>query len=136
MFMLDTNIVIRIFRGPPPVLAGRLLRHQDQICVSAITAFELHVGAQKPMLTGSVREMERVQEFLRAVQVLPFDDLAAYQAAVVRAELEHAGSGIGAADTLIAGHAVATESTLVTNNMREFSRVERLSEFLQDWTTE
>ena len=134
MFMLDTNIVIRIFRGPPPVLAERLLRHREQICISVITAFELHVGAQKRRLAGSQREMERVQEFLRAIQVLPFDDFAAYQAAIVRAELEHAGSGIGAADTLIAGHAVATESILVTNNMREFSRVERLSDFLQDWT--
>jgi tRNA(fMet)-specific endonuclease VapC len=133
MFLLDTNIVIRVLRGAAPVLAARMLRHEGELAVSAITGFELMVGAQKRLLAGRSDESERVAAFLALMPVLPFDMAAGAEAAKLRAMLERDGIGIGAADTLIAGHALALGAVLVTNNTREFDRVAGLAG-LEDWT--
>lgn len=63
---------------------------------------------------------------------LDFNARAAEEAGKIRAELEKKGTPIGPLDVLIAGHAKAEELTLVTNNTREFVRVENLE--LEDWT--
>jgi len=68
-----------------------------------------------------------IEAFLGNLQVLPFDGRAAAAAADIRAELEAAGTPIGACDLLIAGHVRALGSTLVTNNQREFERVRGLT---------
>ena len=68
---------------------------------------------------------------LSAVHVLPFDDAAARRTALVRAELEAAVQVCGPTDLLLAGHALALGLTLVTNNVRELSRVSELG--IEDW---
>ena len=97
--------------------------------MSAVTACELFTGVAK------CREPEcehgKVMRLLSAVHVLPFDDAAARRAALVRAELEAAGQVCGPYDLLLAGHALALGLTLVTNNVREFSRVSGLG--IEDW---
>ena len=70
--------------------------------------------------------------FLSAISILPFDHYAAEEYGKVRAELEQKGTPIGPMDTLIAGHARAENLILVTNNTREFFRVENLR--IEDWT--
>lgn len=72
--------------------------------------------------------------FLSSITILEFDSYAAEEYGKVRAELEKNGTPIGPMDTLIAGHARAEGMTLVTNNTREFRRVEELD--VEDWATE
>lgn len=62
---------------------------------------------------------------------MPFDELAANEYGKVRAALEANGTPIGPLDTQIAAHAKALNMTLVTNNTREFQRVEGLH--IEDW---
>ena len=77
--------------------------------------------------------METLRAFLATVEIMPFETLAAAEYGCVRVKLKRAGTPIGDRDTLIAAHAKALELKLVTNNIREFQCVERLS--IEDWTT-
>ena len=69
--------------------------------------------------------------FLAPMEVLPFDAAAIWHYADLRAGLERRGQPIGALDTMIAAHALASNTILVTNNTREFSRVAGLR--LENW---
>ncbi|MCX7192139.1 MAG: PIN domain-containing protein, partial [Proteobacteria bacterium] len=65
-------------------------------------------------------------QLLRPMQLLPFDSECAFHAARIRVELEAAGTPIGSHDMLIAATALRHQATLVTRNVREFSRVQGL----------
>ena len=69
---------------------------------------------------------------LANIEVLDFDSLASEEYGRIRASLEKKGPSIGSLDMLIAGHAKSLGCTLVTNNVREFQRVEGL--VLENWT--
>ena len=97
--------------------------------VSAITALELYHGLQR--CSQREREQAKIDELLSVVEVLPFGDEEAKRAAKTRHALEQAGSVIGPFDVLIAGHALAAGMVLVTNNTREFARVNGLT--VEDW---
>ncbi len=101
-----------------------------EIGVSSVTAAELRHGAEKSSRPG--RNHEALGAFLLPLEVLGFGDEAAAAYGRVRAALERAGTPIGPLDTLIAAHAVSLGVTLVTNNVREFSRVAGLE--IEDWT--
>jgi len=82
-------------------------------------------------MPGPERERAKVTRLLSALRVLPFDEVSARRAATVRAELEAAGQTCGPYDLLLTGHALALGLTLITNNVREFSRVSGL--VIEDW---
>ena len=129
-YMLDTNICIYIIKHQPENVIQRFMEHEpDDICISAITYAELAHGVENSL----AREKNRIalMVLLSEIQIVPFDDLAAQVYGVVRAELHKKGTPIGPLDTLIAAHAKALNLTLVTNNTKEFARVEGLT--LEDW---
>ena len=97
--------------------------------VSMITVYELFCGLAKAQ--NPAREREKVERFIGAIIVLPWDRGGAEAAARVRADLERQGCLIGPYDLLIAGEALAGALTLVTNNSREFRRVSGLK--LESW---
>ena len=68
-------------------------------------------------------KLEALTQFLRAVQILPFDADCAENAARIRVDLEAAGTPIGPNDTLIAATVLRHQATLVTRNVRKLSRV-------------
>jgi tRNA(fMet)-specific endonuclease VapC len=70
--------------------------------------------------------------FLAPLEILPFDDAAVWRYGQLRADLERQGTSIGSLDTMIAAHALSLNAVLVTNNLREFSRVPELH--LDNWT--
>lgn len=132
-YMLDTNICIYAIKNKPETVIKNFLKHEpDEMCVSAITYAELMHGVEK----SQARERNRAAMtlFLSSISILEFDNYAAEDYGWVRAELERKGTPIGPMDMLIAGHARSKRLILVTNNTREFLRVENLE--VEDWTIE
>lgn len=128
--MLDTNICIYIIKRRPPAVLERFKQYEiGDIAISAITLSELRYGVAKS------REREgnavALDQFVTPLEILPYDEVAAQAYGTIRATLEQAGTPIGAMNLLIASHAVSQRLPLVTNNTREFSRVQGL--VLQNW---
>jgi len=128
-FMLDTGICIYVMKDHPPPLKERFSRLAEQLCISSITLAELHYGAEK-----SVRRLENLQaieHFTARLEVLAFSPKAAAHYGQVRAALERVGKPSGSNDMLIAAHARSEGLTVVTNNDREFARIDGLH--VENW---
>jgi tRNA(fMet)-specific endonuclease VapC len=136
VYMLDTNICSFIIRERPPVVLDRLqmaVERQNSIAISVITYYEMLLGTIGR--NASPRHAGLVEAFVaRLSAVLPWQRGAAEEAARIRKDLGAKGMPIGGNDTMIAGHALAAECVLVTNNTREFSRVARLR--VEDWAAQ
>ncbi|MBN2393429.1 MAG: type II toxin-antitoxin system VapC family toxin [Anaerolineae bacterium] len=132
-YLLDTNICIYLINRKPPQVLRHFQKHTlGDIGVSSITVAELQFGIQKSRYPEQNRNA--LELFLLPLLVADFDTQAAVIYGNLRAILEKAGTPIGALDTLIAAHALSLDAILVTNNIREFSRVSGLS--LEDWAAE
>jgi tRNA(fMet)-specific endonuclease VapC len=128
-YLLDTNTCIYIInRRPEQVFEHFVGRCIGEIAISSITGAELAFGVDK---SGSVRNRQALDKFLAPLEILPFDEAAMRRYGPLRSQLERQGQPIGALDLLIAGHALALDVTLVTNNLREFKRVPGLR--LENW---
>jgi tRNA(fMet)-specific endonuclease VapC len=127
--MLDTNIISDLIRSPQGKAARRIARAgENNICTSIIVAAELRYGCAK---SGSQRLIKAVEDLLGEITVLPFDAPADAAYGAIRARLEAAGTPIGSNDLLIAAHASANGSTIVTANVEEFRRVGGLE--VENW---
>jgi tRNA(fMet)-specific endonuclease VapC len=129
MYVLDTNTLIYYFKGQGQVSQNIANVSPHEIVVSAIVIFELQVGIAKS--NSPAKRTQQLQQFLSRVSVIAFDRDAALAAAIIRAQLEQQGTPIGPIDVLIAGTAVALQGTLVTHNVKEFSRISGLA--IADW---
>ena len=130
-YLLDTNICIYVINARPPMVLARFRQASlGQIGVSSITAAELAVGVAK---SGSARNREALEMFLAPMEVLPFDAAAIWHYADLRAGLERRGQPIGALDTMIAAHALATPAVLVSNNLADCHDIPGLTR--EDWLT-
>lgn len=127
--LLDTNTVIYVIRRTPMEVRDRFIAHTGQLGISSITYAELTYGVQK----SQQRETNRAAlgRFCVRVEILPYSTDAAEQYGVIRGQLEAKGQVIGPNDLHIAAHAKAANLTLVTNNLKEFERVEGLA--LENW---
>lgn len=129
-FLLDTNICIYIIKQKPQKVLQRFNAYQvGDIGISAITVAELELGIQKSQFP--VRNQQALTQFLLPLTIVDFDRTAALVYGNIRARLEKQGTLIGSLDTLIAAHALSLQATLVTNNVKEFSRVPNLQ--LDNW---
>ncbi len=132
-YMLDTNICIYTIKHKPETVIRNYLTHNpSELCISMITYAELIHGVEKSQNVEKNRLA--ITLFLSPLKVLEFGDLAAEEYGRIRADLEKKGTPIGPMDMLIAGHARSEDLILVTNNTREFDRVEGL--IIEDWTQE
>jgi tRNA(fMet)-specific endonuclease VapC len=123
--MLDTDICIYIIKRKPMRVLERLeLIQPGQLSMSAITFAELMNGAKKSQrVEANVSRLNALGEIL---EICAFDQHAAVAYGDVRSSLEKRGEVIGPHDLLIAAHALSLDRTLITNNEREFKRVEGL----------
>ena len=129
MRLLDTNIISDLVRNPQGHAATRLRAVGDaDIFTSVIVAGELRYGCLKK---GSVRLTERVEAVLREIDVLGVEPAAAAIYGAIRSKLESEGQTIGQNDLWIAAQAQALGATLVTDNEREFRRVDGLA--VENW---
>ena len=130
--MLDTNIVAFAKNNRPETVLERMRRFEPgDLCVSAITLAELEYGVFNS--SNPERNQLALTLFLANIDIVPFGDDAAIEYGRIRADLKRKGTPIGANDLMIAAHAKSLGMTLVTNNTKEFSRVEGL--MLEDWAS-
>ncbi|MEM8722551.1 MAG: type II toxin-antitoxin system VapC family toxin [Cyanobacteria bacterium P01_G01_bin.39] len=129
-FLLDTNICIYIIKQKPPEVLQRFNGYQiGDLGVSSITVAELEFGVQKSQFPA--KNQQALTQFLLPLEIVSFDRAAAIMYGNLRATLENQGIPIGSFDTLIAAHALSLQVTLITNNIKEFSRVPNLQ--LDNW---
>ena len=129
-YMLDSNICIYLIKWKPSSLLSKLESAAKQgVSISAITLAELEHGVA--LSAYPERNADALTQFLTIMEIISFDDRAASQYGLIRADLQRKGLLIGQMDMLIAAHARANNYVLVTNNVREFSRVDRL--IVEDW---
>ncbi len=124
-YMLDTDISSYIMKRTNPGVLQRLQQVPvADVCISAVVRCELEYGVQ--VSPRPRQDQAALDVYLRHVLVLDFPSDAALDYGVIRASLKKTGTMIGANDLLIAAHARCLGLTLVTNNTREFSRVQGL----------
>ena len=128
-YMLDTNIVIYVIKRRPIEVLEVFNRHAGQMSISSITLAELLHGVEKSAMPD--HNLLQVEDFISRLEVLPYSDKAAAHYGDIRADLERKGTIIGVNDLHTAGHARSEGFTLVTNNTREFERVDALR--LANW---
>jgi tRNA(fMet)-specific endonuclease VapC len=128
-YLLDTNAVSDLVRNPQGNVAQHIRKvGEAQICTSIIVAAELRYGAAKKR---SPRLSAQLEAVLGALEVLPFETPADAAYGLLRTRLEQAGKPIGAHDMLIAAQTLALGYTIITDNEKEFARVEDLPH--QNW---
>lgn len=129
-FLLDTSICIELIRGRAVAVHGRLRRRKiGSVGISAITLAELRCGVAKS--ADPERNLVALAHFCAPLEICAFDHMAAAAYGDIRADLERAGTPIGPLDTLIAAHAAALGTVLITKNEREFRRVTGLR--VENW---
>lgn len=128
-YLLDTNICIYVINHKPLHVFERFKQYQlGDLAISSITASELAFGVEK---SGSERNKNALNKFLSPLDVLPYDEKAIWYYAQLRQQLQSTGQPIGSLDMLIAAHALALDTILVTNNLKEFERIDGLK--LENW---
>ena len=129
-YMLDTNICIYSIKHKPEKVFFQLQKHDPvDICISSVTYAELVHGVEKSQAVEKNRLALAL--LLANIEILDFDAAAAESYGKIRADLEKKGMPIGPLDMMIAGHAISLNYTVVTNNIKEFSRVKDLK--LENW---
>ena len=128
-YLLDTDTLIYVFKRAGNCLARLENEHDSDIATSTINLFELEFGmAKSSNRTLMARYVSAISD---RYAVLGLDLAASQQAGRVRAHLQASGSPIGPYDVLIAGIALTNNLTVVTRNVREFSRVPQLK--VENW---
>ncbi len=130
-YMLDTNTVSHLLKRHPAVTRRVVAVPITTVCISAITQGELLFGlARRPDATAL---HDAVREFLRRVDVLPWDAATSEVYGPVRAAAQREGRVLAPMDLLIGSHALSVDAVLVTND-RAFAQLSGLA--VEDWTGE
>jgi tRNA(fMet)-specific endonuclease VapC len=131
MYFLDTNICAFILNGKYPELNERYIEFdRRKIKIPSVVLFELYYGAEKSQKRE--RNLANIKTFISELEIVPFDNKAAEIAGKIRSDLDKSGQLIGGYDLMIAATALANNGFVVTNNTREFSRINGLS--VEDWS--
>ena len=128
-YMLDTNICIYVIKRKPLEVLKAFNLHVGQLCISSITLAELLHGASKS--THPEHNLRIVEDFISRLDVLDYGEKAAFHYGDIRADLERKGTPIGVNDFHIAAHARSEALIIVTNNEKEFVRVDGLR--VENW---
>jgi len=128
-YLLDTNIAIYVIKRRPMNVLEHFNRHAGQLGMSVISQAELIHGAEKSSIPE--QNFRALEDFCSRLTLLDYGQKAAAHYGDIRADLERKGTPIGVNDLHIAGHARSEGLTLVTNNLKEFERVEGLR--LENW---
>ena len=128
-YLLDTHIVTYTMKNRPAQVREQFMLHDGRMAISSVTLGELVYGAERS--SQPERNLKDVESLLARIEVLQFDEVAAYHFGQIRADLVNRGLPIGPYDLMIAGHARSRGLILVTNNAAEFVRVPGL--LVENW---
>lgn len=123
-FMLDTDTCIYTIKRKPSHIKRLFNSNIGRLCISSVTWGELIYGAEKSSNPAS--NLDQLEGFAARLEILSFGSNEAKQFGQIRSELEVKGDLIGPYDMMIAGHARSQGLILVTNNLREFKKVDGL----------
>jgi len=129
MYVLDTNTLMYFFKGRESVSRKLLSIPPKEIGIPSVVVYELEVGIAKSKAPR--KRLKQLEEMMSLITVLPFTVKEARSSAMIRAQLERKGLPIGPIDMLIAGTARAHQAILVTHNVKEFTRIDKLQ--VEDW---
>jgi tRNA(fMet)-specific endonuclease VapC len=129
MYVIDTNTLIYFFKGSESVSRKLLGIPPKEIGIPSVVVYELEVGIAKSK--SPRKRLKQLEEMMSIITVLPFTAKEARCSAMIRAQLERKGLPIGPIDMLIAGTALAHQAILVTHNIKEFTRIDKLQ--IEDW---
>ena len=130
MYLLDTNIISYWMRGDKVVIDRIIKQSPSNLSLSSITLAEIWYGIEK----SSTKKKERtvkIKKISSLLGIYSFDEFSAEKYAVIRASLERKGIMISERDTQIASIAMANKLIVVTHNVREFGRINKLK--VEDW---
>lgn len=129
-YLIDTNICIYIMNKKPASVIDKFMSVAiGEIGISSITVSELQYGVAKS--NRKIENTKRLNEFLLPFETLSYDSDAAAVYGNIRAQLENTGQIIGPLDLLIGAHALSQNLTIITNNIREFDRIDGL--VVENW---
>ena len=133
MYLLDTNIISYWMRGDNRVI-DRIKKHSpSNLALSTVTLAEILYGIERSPMKKKERRL-KIEQISSLLGLYSFDEAAAGEYAVIRAQLEREGMVISERDTQIASIAMANKLTVVTHNVKEFGRIGKLK--VEDWATE
>jgi tRNA(fMet)-specific endonuclease VapC len=132
-YLLDTNICIYIINEKPKNVLRKFEKHPvSDFAISAITHAELQYGVAKSKNIDT--NQNALNEFLLPLTILPFHGEKLMKCyGEIRALLELKGKIIGPLDMMIAAHALSLHLTIISNNIREFSRIQKLK--CENWVS-
>jgi tRNA(fMet)-specific endonuclease VapC len=129
IYLLDTNLCIYVINNKPQHVFEHFKQYPlGQLAISSITASELAFSVEK---SGSERNKQALNKFISPLDILPYDEQAIWHYAKLCQNFQSTGKIIGSLDMLIAAHALALDVVLVTNNTKEFERIDGLK--LENW---
>ncbi len=130
MYLLDTNIVSYWMRGDCSLIKRIKTYTPSDLFLSTVTLAEILYGIEKSPVKKEERR-EKIRQIISVLGMYSFDEAAAGEYAVIRAQLEREGRVISERDTQIASIAMANKLTVVTHNVQEYCRVDQLN--VEDW---
>lgn len=123
-YLLDTNTLIYTINNRPAAVREQFEKNQEEMGISTVSLMELYFGAEKSQQLQ--RNLKDIEGMAARLTVLDYDISAARHTGEIRSNLKSIGNEIGPYDAMIAGHARSRGFVLVTNNEKEFSRVDGL----------
>jgi len=133
MFLLDTNICIFIIKKKYEKALKNLRKNINKgLYISSITLAELEFGIENANPEYNTRNRIALMEFLTIFRIMDFGEKASKEYGKIKKDLKDRNCLIGSLDMLIGAHAKSLEMTLVTNNTKEFERINNLK--VEDWT--
>ncbi|MCD6271402.1 MAG: type II toxin-antitoxin system VapC family toxin [Deltaproteobacteria bacterium] len=133
LYLLDTNIISYWMRGDRKVIDRLKKIAPSDLFLSSITLAEILYGIEKSPMKKKERRL-KIKQISSLLGMYSFDEAAAWEYAVIRAQLEREGRVISERDTQIASIAMANKLIVVTHNVKEFGRIGKLK--VEDWAND
>jgi len=130
MYLLDTNIVSYWMRGDGKIINEIKSHKPSDLSISTITLAEIYYGIEKSPVKKKERR-NKIEHIYLQLKIYPFDELSARKYSIIRTQLEKDGLVISERDLQIASIAMANKLIVVTHNVKEFKRIEKLD--VEDW---
>ena len=130
MYLLDTNIVSYWMRGDKNIINEIKNHKPSELSICTITLAEIYCGIEKSPVKKKERR-NKIERIYSQLEIFPFDELSARKYSIIRTQLEKDGLVISERDLQISSIAMANRLIVVTHNVKDLKRIEKLN--VEDW---